>query len=83
MYPKKEGKGQVGDAQKKKLYAIGPEEMTRAINRYIKAKDGKDRQFLQNGSTFFNSGYVDYLDANYQFDEPKSTTRAVDVPEGW
>ena len=78
LYPKKEGKGQVGDAQKKKLYAIGLEEMIRAIGRYEKAKSGKDRQYLQNGSTFFNSGYVDYLDANYhpEQDRPKKTSRA-------
>ena len=66
LYPKKEGKGGVSEAQKKKLYNIGLEEMTRAIDRYIKAKQGTDRKYMKNGSTFFNSGYVDYLDANYE-----------------
>lgn len=66
LYPKKEGKGQVSKTQKQKLLSIGTGEMTRAISRYIKAKEGKDKQYLQNGSTFFNSGYVDYLDKNYQ-----------------
>ena len=66
LYPKKEGKGQVSKTQKEKLHKIGIEEMTRAINRYVNAKSGTDRKYLQNGSTFFNSGYVDYLDANYQ-----------------
>jgi len=66
LYPKKEGKGQVSKTQKEKLHKIGLDEMTRAIGRYMKAKEGKDRQYLQNGSTFFNSGYVDYLDVNYK-----------------
>jgi len=70
LYPRKEGKGGVSKTQKGKLYRIGIEEVTRTISRYIKAKEGKDKQFLQMGSTFFNSGYVDYLDKNYQTDKP-------------
>jgi uncharacterized protein YdaU (DUF1376 family) len=84
LYPKKEGKGQISDAQKKKLYSIGIEEMTRAINRYIEAKKGTERQYLKQGSTFFNSGYVDYMDSNYELDKPKSQYQDVpDLPEGW
>ena len=67
-YPRKEGKGGVSKAQKEKLHKIGIEEMTRAISRYIKAKSGEEKRDLQMGSTFFNSGYVDYLDKNYQAD---------------
>lgn len=66
LYPRKEGKGQVSNAQKKKLAKIGFEEMSRAIERYKQTQEGTDRKFIQKGSTFFNSGYVDYLDANYQ-----------------
>ena len=68
QYPKKEGKGAVKEGQKRKLYAIGYEELSRAIARY-KAKiqrDGIERRFVKQGSTFFNSGYVDFLDANYE-----------------
>ena len=45
---------------------VGYEEMARAISRY-KADLEKDRGWRkpQNGSTFFNSGYIDYLDKNY------------------
>ena len=66
LYPNKKGKGQVSDAKKKKLFDIGYEEVKRAIDRY-KADLKKDADWRkpQNGSTFFNSGYVDYLDANY------------------
>jgi len=77
LYPKKEGKGQVSLTQKKKLYSIGLEEMTRAIDRYKKDKQGTEKQYLKNGSTFFNSGYVDYLDANYQEDKPESLYREI------
>jgi len=67
-YPKKEGKGQVKDKQKKVLYNIGPDEMLRTIERYKAEKIGVEKQYIKNGSTFFNSGYIDYLDANYELD---------------
>jgi DNA-binding transcriptional regulator YhcF (GntR family) len=85
MYPNKRGKGQVSLTQKKKLYDIGLEEMTRAINRYKKDLANEPWRKPQNGSTFFNSGYVDYLDANYE-DKPIQTAKPVqpsEIPEGW
>ncbi len=66
MYPNKRGKNKVGTAQKKELLAVGIDELTRAINRY-KAELAKETwRSPQNGSTFFNGSYIDYLDANYQ-----------------
>jgi hypothetical protein len=65
LYPLKKGKGQVSDTQKMKLLKIGFDEMSRAIERYKQYVDNIDYLSYQNGSTFFNSGYVDYLDANY------------------
>ncbi len=67
MYPNKKGKARVTDKDKQKLLEIGLEEMTRAINRY-KSELEKDKGWRkpQNGSTFFHSGYIDYLDANYE-----------------
>jgi hypothetical protein len=66
LYPVKKGKGQVSLAAKQRLLKVGYEEMVRAIDRY-KAELERDCDWRrpQNGSTFFNSGYVDYLDANY------------------
>jgi len=66
LYPNKKGKGQVSDSAKLKLSQIGYDEMVRAIDRY-KAELEKDKDWRkpQNGSTFFNSGYIDYLDTNY------------------
>lgn len=74
MYPNKKGKAQITDKDKQKLLEIGLEEMTRAIDRYKKYLDAnKDWLKPKNGSTFFHSGYVDYLDGNYE--ECKQTAK--------
>lgn len=65
LYPNKKGKGQVSDSKKKELYKH-KDELENCIKRYLKYRDSNsDWLKLQNGSTFFNSGYVDYLDENY------------------
>ncbi len=66
LFPNKKGKGQVSLTAKRRLFKVGHEEMVRAIGRYISELE-KDSEWRrpQNGSTFFNSGYVDYLDCNY------------------
>nr|DAE73506.1 MAG TPA: replisome organizer protein [Caudoviricetes sp.] len=83
QYPNKRGKGQVSDAKKKVLYQIGEEHIQRALQRYL---DGLERDASwrkpQNGSTFFNSGYVDYLDENYEKPpEPKPQRNPASVLE--
>lgn len=66
LYPNKKGKQRVSDKQKRILFEIGEEEIGRAIQRYIADwKNEQDWRKQQNGSTFFNSGYVDYIDGNY------------------
>ena len=67
LYPNKKGKGQVSDTQKKLLLATGEAALVKAIERYSTElmKDAGWRK-PQNGSTFFNSGYKDYLDENYE-----------------
>lgn len=71
-YPNKKGKGQVSDAKKLALLSVGREEMLRAIRRYLADLKKDEWRKPQNGSTFFNSGYVDYLDENYQADQKSS-----------
>lgn len=67
LYPNKKGKGQVSDAKKRKLYEVGYDELERAIDRYKEElKQDTDWRKPQNGSTFFNSGFIDYLDKNYE-----------------
>lgn len=75
LYPNKKGKGQVSDTKKKEVYEVG-EEFKRCISRYEKyVKEERKKGFTdlkyQNGSTFFNSGYIDYLDENVKEKEVK------------
>lgn len=66
LYPEKKGKERVSDSKKLKLLEIGFDEMSRSIDRYkTELEKDKDWRKPQNGSTFFNGGYVDYLDENY------------------
>lgn len=64
LYPLKKGKAGVSESQKVKLYKIGIDELSRAITRYD--EEVVDKKYLQHGSTFFNGGYIDYIDENYQ-----------------
>jgi len=70
-YPEKRGKARVSEADKKRIAQIGEEKMLRAIERY-KEEVLLNKTWLhyQNGSTFFHSGYLDYLDDNF---EPTAT----------
>ena len=83
LYPVKRGKSQVSDTKRKALFKIGFEAIEQAINRYLTElkKDASWRK-PQNGSTFFNSGYVDYLDENFTPNQTVSGGRKEAVP-GW
>lgn len=65
LYPVKRGKGSVSDAQKQRLYELGQEQIKKAIDRYLTDLKKDTWRKPQNGSTFFNSGYKDYLDGEY------------------
>ena len=82
LYPVKKGKASVSDTKRKALFKIGYERMEQAINRYLTElkKDASWRK-PQNGSTFFNSGYVDYLDENYVPDQTVSGGRSEKLPD--
>ena len=60
------GKSKVSEKQKEKLEEISEEELLRAVHRYSEEVKGVGPRFIMYGSTFFNSGYVDYFDANYK-----------------
>ena len=83
LYPVKRGKSQVSDTKRKALFKIGFEAIEQAINRYLTElkKDASWRK-PQNGSTFFNSGYVDYLDENFTPNQTVAGGRKEAVP-GW
>jgi hypothetical protein len=79
FYPVKKGKKSVSLKQKEILFKIGYDELKRCFERYEKNKE--DWKAFQQGSTFFNSGYFDYLDKNYNQPEnnpqPKSNGNGV------
>ena len=64
-YPNRRGKGRVTDHKKRELFTVGEEQLMRCIERYLDELKRDEWRKPQNGSTFFNSGYVDYLDENY------------------
>ena len=82
LYPVKRGKGQVSKTKKKVLAGIGVEELTRCIDRYMDYihREHKEK-YIMNGSTFFNSGYVDYLDKNYEDARLKENVFAEKIVE--
>ena len=81
LYPNKKGKGQISDAKKKALFELGYEPLEQAIDRYkTELKKDSDWRRPQNGSTFFNSGYVDYLDGNY---EPRQDVKEEPNQSKW
>lgn len=60
FYPLKRGKASVSNKQKKILYDIGYNKLLSCFKKYEKEKE--NWRAFQQGSTFFNSGYIDYLD---------------------
>lgn len=75
LYPDKRGKGKITNSEKKlnDIYKMG-DEIKRCVERYIKDIKEERKRFpskqFQMGSTFFNSGYVDYLDENVEEKKP-------------
>lgn len=75
-YPNKKGKQAAIKSITKILKNISKDELLRTIERYrkdVEYQRGNGFSSLQykNGSTFFNGGYVDYLDNNYQEQQEK------------
>jgi hypothetical protein len=81
LYPYKTGKARVINKIPKIIEKEGYEQLKRCIERYLghvesrRNKGFKDLSY-QNGSTFFNTGYVDYLDKNYT-EVIKDNTKAL------
>ena len=64
-YPLKKGKATAIKKIPKLIEQYGYEQLIRCIERYELGLQKETWRKPQNGSTFFNSGYVDYLDENY------------------
>jgi hypothetical protein len=65
-YPLKKGKATAIKKIPKLIEQYSYEQLIRCIERYELGLKKETWRKPQNGSTFFNSGYVDYLDGNYQ-----------------
>jgi len=84
LFPNKKGKASVNKKSKEYFYNLGFEKSKEIIQRYLDYVSERRKEFsslnYQNGSTFFNSGYVDYLDENYTeykakvYNKPQQTT---------
>lgn len=64
LYPNKRGRNKVKEKQVKVLYGMGFDVIQKCIDRYVKTKE--DWRQWQDGSTFFNGGYKDYLDDKFK-----------------
>lgn len=73
LYPEKKGKAHVSKKSKLALMDYGYDQIARCIERYRESK--LDWQQWQYGSTFFNSGYVDYLDENFDSETQRHFVR--------
>lgn len=62
LYPRKEGKSGVTKKAKEEIEKVGYERIAKAIKKYSAMVEGKDKQYILMGSTFFNGRYRDYLD---------------------
>ena len=64
LYPKKQGKQKVSKKSRHALFKLGYDVIAQAIERYAEDCRINNRadQYIMHGSTFFNSGYEDFLD---------------------
>lgn len=82
-YPNKKGKAKSITCINKILKSISKEELLRCIDRYKQdvenqRANGFKTLAYKNGSTFFNGGYIDYLDENYQ-EEKNNKSEKIDI----
>ena len=75
IYPNKRGVANAKRSINKLLDHYSKEELMRAVKRYDSECKGKEIKYIKIGSTFFNSGYEDYLDENYISLDTSSTKK--------
>lgn len=69
VYPRKEGKKDSYAKLPKILNQYTKEQLIKAIKKY--ARTVSDKQYLMQGSTFFNGRYLDYIDDCEEIEKPK------------
>lgn len=60
MYPNKKGKAQISNKKKQEAFDLG-EQFKKCIENYKQYLSKNTWLHCQNGSTFWNGGYIDYL----------------------
>lgn len=84
LYPEKKGKGQISEKIKKEIYKHG-DNFIEAIERYKRyvgmQREGGFPLRFQNGSTFFRTGYLDFIGDDYE--EPKKQKNAAKKGNGF
>ena len=81
LYPNKKGKAQAMKKIPKLLEALGKDVLTECVKKYSAEVEGKDKQFILNGSTFFNGRYEDYLDDSLEASSKENNTCSNKVQE--
>lgn len=81
LYPNKKNKSDAMKKIPKLISEYGYEQIENCIHRYVKyveseRKNGFNLNYKA-GSTFFNGGYVDYLDENYQEQPNEQQSKTV------
>jgi len=68
IYPNKKGKAKAITKIPNLIIKYTYKQLERCIQRYCKEIKDKniEQQYVKHGSTFFNGGYMDYLDSNYK-----------------
>ncbi len=83
-YPNKKGKAKVTQKAMREMNRLGYEKLHRALERYRAEKPAW--QHWQNGSTFFNGGYLDYLEESAgkeQTNGTNGTSGTDDTSDDW
>lgn len=68
LYPNKKGKAQAIAKLPKLIEKYGYEAIENSVMTYANECKGKDVKYIKHGSTFFNVGYLDYLQGTAQED---------------
>lgn len=81
LYPNKKGKAQAMKKIPKLLESLGKEVLAECVKKYSAEVKGKDKQFILNGSTFFNGRYEDYLDDAIEVGSKENNTCSNNMHE--
>lgn len=61
LYPNKKGKDKAMKSIQNLIKEHGYEVMEKCVERYAEEVKGRDKKYIKHGSTFFNTGYIDYM----------------------